>query len=121
MKIINKKECYDVNDILRYNFPYRNDGGNYKNKPPFSEGQYGDQVDRIELSKFIIRLTNSALRNLVHDAEKKGVRLPIPKLSVDIKTYGIYENGTFYKVKVKVDDIEDWNDFFDKGIVSEDD
>tara|TARA_R100000900_G_scaffold126272_1_gene100838 strand:+ start:150 stop:509 length:360 start_codon:yes stop_codon:yes gene_type:complete len=119
MKIINKKECYDVNDILRYDFPYSD--GEYKNKPPFAEGQYGDKVDRIELAKFMIQLTNSALRKLVHDAEKKGVRLPIPKLSVDIKTYGIYENGTFYKIKVKVDDIEDWSDFFDKGILSEDD
>ena len=85
--------------------------------PLFAEGGFGEKIDRVELAEYMIQLTNTALQNLVYNANKKGVRLSIPCLSVDIKPDDLSNKEgqwTFYEVKVK------W-DSFDTGIIFEDD
>ena len=72
----------------------------------------------------MIKLTNTALRNFTYNAYRKGVRLPMPILSMDIKPDELSkkkDQWTFYKLKVKVGHISDHWDSFDDGIVSEDD
>lgn len=124
MKIINKKECYHLNDILDDDFFDNRKNGIGRFVSLFAEGGFGEKLDRVELAELMIELANTALRNFTYNAYKKGVRLPIPILSLDIKPDELSDQEgqwTFYKLKVKVDYISDHWDSFDEGIVSEDD
>mgnify|MGYP000043915217 FL=1 len=121
MKIINKKEFYHLNDILDDDFFNMREN---RLIPLSQRGGFGEKIDRVELAEYMIELTNSALVNLAYNAQEKGVRLPIPILSLDIKPDELSDQEgqwTYYELKVKVGNISDHWDSFDKGIVSEDD
>ena len=124
MKIINKKKCYHLDYILDDDFFNNRKNGLEPLVSLFAEGGFGEKVDRVELAELMIKLTNTALRNFTYNAYRKGVRLPMPILSIDNKPDELSkkkDQWTFYKLKVKVGHISDHWDSFDDGIVSEDD